>query len=341
MVNIKRLSELVDRFLSGWEDWIRVAGKTGWTFGIPFLLTGFLLAMGESLTVTAQPANAGSSAKMAAKGWSTKAEGSATHQFDAGLDSGGEFSLRRVVARISLGYRTDPSTTTAFSLGYGYAGYDFGGGGAGAFSSPWENIHSLNAGVSFRRKVSERWSLLAVPSARLVGESDAIARDALSGGGIAGLFYRFSDRLSMGPGFGAFTQLEDTTAFFPILLVNWQIAERWRFETGRGLGASLGPGLLLSYRHCDSWALMLGGRYERFRFRLDPNGSTPNGVGEDRGAALYLGTRYTLSNKGSIDVFGGVDVGGELRLENAVGSPISQVDHDVAPFVGMSASFRF
>ncbi len=63
---------------------------------------------------------------------------------------------------------------------------------------------------------------------------------------------------------------------FPILIIKWNITDTLKFETGRGFGASQGPGLNLVWQATDKCKLTLGGRYERQRFRLNDDGIAPD-----------------------------------------------------------------
>ena len=89
--------------------------------------------------------------------------------------------------------------------------------------------------------------------------------------------WRINEDLTVGPGIGVFDRIEDSTRVFPILLIDWNIRERWNLSTGRGLAASQGPGLTLSYNLSPAWSFGLSGRYEEVQFRLDDEGPAPGG----------------------------------------------------------------
>ncbi len=180
-----------------------------------------------------------------------------------------------------------------------------------------------------------------IPSLRFTAESGADLEDAGSGGGFAGFAYRFSDRLTIGPGIGVVTQLEDDATVFPVVIINWKITDRLNLSTGRGLGATLGPGLTLSWKATHKWNFSLGGRFERLRFRLDENGIAPKGIGDDRSFPLFGGVVYSFSRQARASLVGGVKLGGELRLEDEKGRRITKEDYDPAGFVGFTFSLRF
>ncbi len=274
-------------------------------------------------------------------GWFQRVEAGFTQQFEADADSGGDFEVSRFISRATIGYRTDFQNSTALSISYGRDDYDFSDFGGFAAATPWDEIHTAGLGMVIRRSLSDRWSVLAIPSVRLAAEDQADIEDSLTGGAIAGFSYTVSPKLTIGPGFGAITQLEDSTAIFPVIIVNWQISPTWKLETGRGLGASLGPGLLLTHSVSESWDVLFGGRFDRRRFRLSREGVVPDGVGEERSAPVYLGVRYNWPQSGSVALFGGANLAGKLQLDNPDGNELVDTEFDTAPFVGLSASFRF
>jgi outer membrane receptor protein involved in Fe transport len=175
----------------------------------------------------------------------------------------------------------------------------------------------------------------------MAAESGAALGDSVSGGGFAGFSYRFGDRLTIGPGVGAMTQIEDSPDIFPVLLIDWKITDRLRLETGRGLGATRGPGLILRWDVSDRWDLSVGGRYEKLRFRLDREGVAPDGVGSDRSFPLFCGATYRFTPRAEASLVGGVALGGELLLEDENGNRIAEEDYGQAGFLGVAFGLRF
>ena len=127
---------------------------------------------------------------------------------------------------------------------------------------------------------------------------------------------------------------------FPILLIDWNFGERWNLSTGRGLAASQGPGLTLGYQLSEQWRLGVAGRYEDIQFRLDENGSTPGGVGEDRALPLVFTAAWEPSRAVRIGMFAGVEFGGELTLYDAAGNTLESREYDTVPVYGATIEFR-
>jgi hypothetical protein len=272
-------------------------------------------------------------------GWSTEVDGGAIYQFDTDLDEGGDYNATRAAIRATSRYQWQNDTSLGLSLEYGFDGYDFNGDRGFAARDPWSDIHSFSISTPLRWNMGKNWRGFFVPTVRSTGESGASFGDTITGGGFAGAAYRFGERLIIGPGIGVISKIEDSASVFPIIIVNWMITDRLSLETGGGLGATLGPGLSLHYQATDRWRLTLGGRYETLRFRLDEDGRVANGVGEDKSFPLFLGARY---EKGplALNLIGGFEFGGELRLEDANGNKITDQSYDTGAFLGFTFSYE-
>ncbi len=272
--------------------------------------------------------------------WQVSMDGGFVSQFDGSLDTGGEFGSDRYFLRAGLSRRIDADWSAGLSLGYGETRYDFSGGSGIGGSAPWSRIRQLRVSASLRFRADEHWSFIAIPSLRYFEESGAEG-DGSQVGLLAAAAYRFSDRLTLGPGLGVFSGLGEDSDVFPILLVDWKIAENWQLETGRGLGASRGPGLSLKWRPSGEWTFGLGARYEKTRFRLDGAGAAPGGVGEDRSVPVSLTATYAPTPQVDITLLGGVEFAGSLKLEDSQRRLLTQSDYDTAPFAGLSINIRY
>jgi hypothetical protein len=273
-------------------------------------------------------------------GWSPYIQGGALHQFNADLDDGSQFSVNRYFMQGGLTYALDMKRSVSVALGYGLDSYDFSGDGEFAAINPWHNVHTMRLSVPVRWGIDSNWSVYFVPTVRVAAESGASWGDALIGGGFAGFTYRISDRLTIGPGIGAIRQIEDTSVF-PVLLIDWKITDTLSLQTGRGVGATLGPGLRLTWAPISKWRFSIGGRYEKLRFRMDKDGPVPSGIGDDRAFPLLGSVTYSFTPDAQINLYGGVDLGGKLRLEDKNGNLITEEDHDPVPVLGFGFRFRF
>lgn len=274
-------------------------------------------------------------------GWSTFLQGGYVHRFDTDIDDSGRFSIDRFFFQGGASYTPDPLKSLTLSLAYGREGYDFSGDTGFAGLRPWDDIDSWQVNAPIRWGLDRYWTLFAIPTLRATAESGADLGDGLSGGGLLGLSYRFSDRLTLGPGIGVLSQIEDDASVFPVLLINWSITDWLSLETGGGLAATRGPGLTLNWRASDRLGLFLGGRYEKQRFRLDGTGTAPEGVGEYSSIPVFFGVNYNLSRNAQARLVGGVELDGELRLEDRNGEPIAHEDYDNAGFAGLTFNLQF
>jgi hypothetical protein len=283
----------------------------------------------------AQPAGAGEDP------WQVFVRGGAVHQFDSDLDGGGEYSVDRAAIELGLGYATGPRDSVGLSLGYSVDDYSFDGAAGFGGLDPWGEIREYQLSASVRRGIGENFDLFALPFIRWSAEDGGDRGDAMTTGLVAGLNYRVSDRLRIGPGFGAFDEIEGGVSAFPILLIDWQITDTLSLETGSGLAATRGPGLALNSTAIDRWTFGLGARYENFEFRLDESGAVPDGVGEEEAVLTYLSARYEANPAFTFSALVGMEVGGQLTLRDANGLKLQRDDADPAPFVGIAFRGRF
>ncbi len=271
--------------------------------------------------------------------WRLKLDAGALHQFDASLDDGGDFDIDRYYLRLGASRGFGPSANAGIALGYGESRYDFSGGGFGG-SEPWGKIRELRFSLPLSYRPEGNWSYFAIPSLSYQGEPGAKRSKSDRWGLLGGAAYRFSERLSIGPGLGAFSDIEDDTDLFPILLLDWKIRDDLRLETGRGLAASRGPGLTLRWTPLTRWEFSLSARYEKTRFRLDKDGIVSNGVGQDKSLPLAVAASYQPNRQVELSLLAGADFAGNLRLENADGQRLESSDYDTAPFVGLLFTLR-
>ena len=272
--------------------------------------------------------------------WSTA--GGAVNQFSANLSDGsGDLSIARGFLSVGLGYAWSRDTTASVSFGIGTTDYDFSSGTRIEGRKPWGRIQDYRLSVPVRFSPMEKTRAIIIPSIRTYAESGASLSDGRTEGVIAGFSWEFSDTLSIGPGFGWFSDVGDETNAFPILLVDWKITELLSLSTGRGLAASQGPGLSLNYELDQKWTLGLTARYEKIRFAVEEREGRSAQVGEDSSTPLYIVASYSPWPMTSMTVLAGVDMGGTLSLEDGQGQRIAKTDIDTAMVLGVSFQSRF
>lgn len=273
--------------------------------------------------------------------WQARLEAGAVHQFESSLDSGGDMSAERFFASAGASRVVNGRWRIGAALGYGEDRYDFSGRDGFGALDPWDRVRELRISAPLQYFANDTWTVYAIPSLRFNAESGAALSDGTTAGLLAGAAYRVSDRLSIGPGLGVFSELEDDASIFPILLIDWQISDTLSLETGGGFAASRGPGLQLRWQYSPRWQFALGGRYEKTRFRLDDDGPAPEGVGEDRAVPLYALAELRVAPDTTLTLIGGAELGANLRLEDDAGARVTDSDLSSAPFAGALFQARF
>lgn len=273
--------------------------------------------------------------------WSTSVSGGYEHQFDTDIDDSGSFSVDRMLLRAGVTYAPDRRRRFSVSLGYARGEYDFSGDRGFSGLRPWDDVNSYRMGLPVRWGFDRDWTLFVIPSVRFSAERGAELEDAMTGGGFAGVSFRFSDRLTIGPGIGVMSELEEDTNFFPALIVRWKITDRIVLETGPGPGGTSSPGISLNWSPADKWDLSIGAGYEKLRFRLDDKDVAPEGIGQDRSFTLFCLAQYQVNDRLKVGFLGGTALGGELRLEDEDGHRIAEKDYETALVGGITVRLRY
>jgi hypothetical protein len=274
--------------------------------------------------------------------WVLTIQGGLASQSESDLeDSSGAFSLNRWFVSAGVDYLWDSRNSLGISFGAGSSDYEFkdfaGFGGTG----PWSKVEDQRLSLTGRFSFSETGTAIIIPSYRYNGETDSDTGEARTWGVLAGAAWKVSDNLNIGPGIGVFSRLEDSTRVFPILVIDWDISERWNLSTGQGLAASQGPGLTLRYEASPTWSLGLTGRFEDVEFRLDEDGPAPGGIGRDQAFPLVVSARWKPNLSVALSVFAGGEFAGELELMDAAGNTLEESSYDAAVLLGGTFEFRF
>lgn len=267
--------------------------------------------------------------------------GGALHSLDSGVGGDGDrFDATRVTVDGAVRYAFTEGSFFGVSLGYNWDGYGFSPGAQIGGEEPWDQVQTLRISTPFFWEFGEKWEVLAIPIVRLTAENTGDWGDAVTGGGIFGFSYRFCENLRLGPGIGFFTQIEDDANVFPVIVVDWQITERLRFETGRSLGATEGPGVRFSYAFRPWLQASLGFRYERLRFRLASNMAVLGDIGQDESFPLLAGLTvgYPFAQ---LSLVTGAKLGGKLRIDDPTGVTLIEESYDPAFTIGATFQLLF
>jgi len=274
--------------------------------------------------------------------WFFRIDGGGVHQSEADLkDSSGGFSKDRWFLGAGVDYAFNQRTSIGISVGGGQSNYDFNdesefGGGA-----PWNKIDETRVTLSARFGFGETGSIFIIPTLRFNGETDASSSDSSTWGVFAAAAWKVRENLTIGPGIGIFSRLEDNTKFFPVLAIDWDINDRWNLSTGRGMASSQGPGLNLSYKLNEDWKLGVAGRYENLEFRLDDEGVAAGGVGRDQSLPLVFTANLAPLKNLNLSMFAGLAFSGKLKIKDATGTLVEESKYDPALMVGATFELRF
>jgi hypothetical protein len=274
--------------------------------------------------------------------------GGYAHFFATDFDSGGgDVSVDRGFGSLSM--RSQSSADYAWDLGLQWEGswYAFGDGSAlaaAAGGKPWDAVQgvSISPGASF--VLDERWRLVTRLIFDFAGESDADAGDSFSFGGVAAATYSFSREFTLGAGVLAITRIEDDALVVPQVIIDWRPCKEFRLSNFAGPEAYPGgAGLEGIWVMGDEYELALGARYTYRRFRLDDTGAPQraNGVGTDEGMPLWIRATHRAKCGARLDLVAGMQLAGEMSIDDAAGNELASVDVEPAPFVGVFFSWRY
>jgi hypothetical protein len=271
-----------------------------------------------------------------------RVRGGGLHQFDTDIDDGGGFDVTRLDAGLDAAIDLSDDLTLALDFGYMRDMYNFGGDSSTfGGGNPWGDINTGRIGARLNLHSDDQWEVWGGPIIGVSGEDGADLGDAITGGGTLGFTHHFNSDLALGAGIGVLSQIEDSNAVFPIIVVDWKIDEDLRLRTGGGVGASGGGSVELIWNFAPQWEFGVGGGIESRRFRLNDDGPFPNGVGEESSLPLFARLGYDISPNAELNLLAGWIASGELRLENQVGNLIREEDYESTPFVGVNFRLRF
>lgn len=285
-----------------------------------------MLVLPLSAMADSRPASAWRSTLTAAYAW----------QGASDLDGGGNFRVDRGVVQLKTSTRIGRKWFAGFSIGYGEDRYRFND--TSDSFAPWQDIRTLRFGLPLRYLANNSWAWFGLPLLRFAAEDGASLGDGREYGIIAGASYRFSDRLSIGPGLGGFKGIGNEDDLFPVLFINWRMTDTLSLETGRGLAASRGPGLALKWQPLDDWEFGLAARYEKNRFRL---ANSVGNVGQDKSVPVIATAAWQLKSKFRLSALAGVEASGVLSVQDSERALIAEQSYRTAPIAGLVGSLQF
>jgi len=262
------------------------------------------------------------------------------YQGKADLNGGGDYSADHLLLRGGISGDLGNGKRAGVTLNYDYSDYSFSNPAAFGGHAPWGNVERYGVSVPLSMALNDGWSVGIAPSVDWFGERGADSGESLSWGSLFTASKRYANGNRLGFGFGAFDRLEKTSVF-PMLLVDWKLAERWKLVNPLPAGPTGPAGLEIDYHLDSDWNVGFGAAWRSTRFRLSTANAVANGIGEERGAPVFLRGSRNFGKQAALNLYAGVITNGQLRLEDAAGNTLRKVDFDTAPFVGATFTLRY
>jgi hypothetical protein len=256
-----------------------------------------------------------------------------------------------VIHRFQLAEKTSLVMGGTYTL----QNYDFSGGSSSTGPQRnyyrWNDIHRGVLIGMVGHELNDRWRLIGGGMIRSWGEGGANFGDTLSGGVLTGFDYHPNENFSVGVLVGVISQLEDSIGLIPVPTMTWKFAEGWRWNVGMVSVFDPGVGSDISFAVSDQVTLGAGFTFQSRRFRLRdknrvssvnrPSRNDDGGVGQETEIPIFAMLRWRPTPKSSIDLIGGVAVGGNLRVEDEDGDRIADDSYDPAAILGLKGTILF
>jgi hypothetical protein len=305
-----------------------IGGPSAWT-----LLAFLLLIPANLFGQMASPLTIDENARLSASA-------SSSYQFKSNLDGGGDVSIVRYGVAVGGSTPLSDRTAVGVRVTYDREEYNFSDARGFVVSNPWSQINRLGLGMRLGYRLTDQWSVGGGPMVQYAGENGASFGDSLIYGGIVSAVYRANPNFMIGFGAGVFYRIEETRVF-PSLIVSWKINDRLRIGNAYHLGPSGPVGLELSCKLDENWEVAAGGGHRSSRFRLDTDGSTPGGIGENRSWPVYARFSRKLGSALHLDLYGGAAFAGEIKLQDSTGRDINSISYNTTPLVGFNLRAGF
>jgi len=273
-------------------------------------------------------------------------DGRVVKQFSTDVQGGGNFDRLRFDLAANGGGSLNRNIRFSLYTGYTYVDYDFRTAPtpgcpdlAACFEAPpWQREHAVDIAPGIALALGDSIQILAMVPLRWTGETDS-DETGMTAGAIAGVRFRLGDSFSAMLGIGVQSELAADAAVFPVIGLEWRIADALHLRT---TGAPYqGGGGELVWGPSDAVQLRLAAGYERRRFRLSRDSPNANGVGEYTSVPLELGLRLNLARSFWIELNGGLAVGGKLRLDAPDGTQLKESSFDTAGLLGGALRLTF
>jgi hypothetical protein len=261
-------------------------------------------------------------------------------QLGSKVGGGGSLAVNNLYTTGTFVYQFTEHFGTGLSLFYNINQYRFSGVSVIPLSNPWGTIQNYGVGIPLIYSFSENWQFIVSPVTQYTGENGANWGSSIIYGGVGSISYNWGKASYINLGVAAFQWIGETD-IFPYVDLNWHITESWRLSTTLQ-SSPVGPGgIKISYCFHPHWEFGITAGYRYNRFRLDKNGSLPNGVGQYSQIPVAAVITYTPHSLVNLNVFGGFAFNNKIWLETSDGSGIYKSNQRTAPLVGFNLTIGF
>ncbi len=272
--------------------------------------------------------------------WSITLDPYASYEFQADIHrSDASVKIARTGALGDIRLKLTPDWSVNLGIGAEYSNYNFSNTiGMLPVDRLKLDLYSVTVAPGVTYKISDTWSVTGGAMASFSGEDSADFSQTGTYGVFAAATYKVSDRLSLTFGLAGMSQLEDDFMVAPTFGVRWQINDTLSLTTG---GAGRGYTVRLTQDLNKQWAVSLLASYEGRAYRLNDSGPLADAVMRD--TTLPVGVELAWKPTPSIVIKGtaGVELYQRIEFDDRNGNDISDRVADPAPFVMLSAVFKF
>ncbi len=262
----------------------------------------------------------------------------ASHTFETKLKDGpGKSSVTRANASFGLGLPIAERSTLDFDISNELSWYDWkdATGFVAGKTEPVRETYDTTFAARFSSQISDKWIGFIGGDVNASAEWGADFGDSLTYGGLIGATYLANESFSIGVVLSVHSRLEDDARVMPVPVFSWKISEQWN------LGTSAGRSLRLSYAPSEQWRFFADAGFENSEYRLDDDGSSPEGVFRDTRVPLSLGFAYVPSERITISVLGGFNVYREFVLDNRNGDRVHKDKSKTSPMLAALVRINF
>ncbi|MBU1138777.1 MAG: hypothetical protein KKA76_07365 [Proteobacteria bacterium] len=262
------------------------------------------------------------------------------YQFETDMGKGGQFDVQRHLLRFNISRSIEKRWTVGLGLSFDYERWNFSGIERLASVDTWDEIFRPGIRVPIFYSTTTDWRFGFIPSVDFSGASGAKVSESLSYGAVVSAAHVSGPDLMLGFGAGIYDRL-DQAEFFPYVIINWKINEKFLLTNPFPAGPVGPAGLEVVYNSKNSWELGMGSAYRSYRFRLDDSSSVADGIGEVDFWAYFVRVGWRLGESYRFDINGGMLFAGDITIEDKNGNKLGETDYDTAPFVGVTLKGRF